>query len=55
MECSRGGEIIMDICQYCGWEVKNPRWDNYYNQKPLCDDCNMDMHLEKEKEMEIAQ
>jgi len=45
----------MDICQYCGWEVKNPRWDNYYNQKPLCDDCNMDMMLEKQKEMENAQ
>jgi hypothetical protein len=45
----------MDICQYCGWEVKNPRYDNYYNKKPLCDDCNMDMHLEKEKEMENAQ
>ena len=44
----------MDICQYCGWEVKNPRWDNYYNQKPLCDDCNMDMQLEKQKEMENA-
>jgi hypothetical protein len=45
----------MDICQYCGWEVKNPRWDNYYNKKAICDDCNMDMYLEKEKEMEIAQ
>jgi hypothetical protein len=54
MEYSRGGKIIMDICQYCGWEVKNPAWYNYYNQKPLCDDCNMDMYLEKEKEMESA-
>jgi hypothetical protein len=55
MECSRGGETIMDICQYCGWEVKNPRWDNYYNQKPLCDDCNMDMMVERQREMENAQ
>ena len=45
----------MDICQYCGWEVKNPRWDNYYNQKPLCDDCNMDMMVERQREMENAQ
>jgi hypothetical protein len=45
----------MDICQYCGWELKNPAWYNYYNQKPICDDCDMDMMLEKQKEMENAQ
>jgi hypothetical protein len=46
---------MKEICQYCGWEVIKPEWYNYYNKKPLCDDCNMDMYLEKEKEMEIAQ
>lgn len=41
----------MNLCQFCGWEVKNPRWDiDYYNQKPICDDCNMDQALEREKE-----
>ena len=43
----------MDICQFCGWEIKNPAWYNYYNQKPFCDDCNMDMYLEKEKEIKF--
>jgi hypothetical protein len=49
---SRGGETIMDICQFCGWEIKNPAWYNYYNHKPLCDDCNMDIMTERQKEME---
>jgi len=40
----------MNICQFCGWEVKKPEWYNYYNKKPLCDDCNMDMSLERERE-----
>ena len=40
---------MKEICQYCGWEVPNPEWYNYYNQKPLCDDCNMDMSLERER------
>jgi hypothetical protein len=40
----------MNICQFCGWEVRQLDWYNFYNQKPICDDCNMDMALEKEKQ-----
>jgi NAD-dependent SIR2 family protein deacetylase len=46
--------MTKQICQYCGWEVPNPDWYNYLNQKPLCDDCNMDMMVEKQRELENA-
>ena len=48
-ERERGNEQ-MNICQFCGWEVRQLDWYNFYNQKPICDDCNMDMALEREKE-----
>ena len=41
---------MKSICQFCGWEVRQADWHNFYNQKPICDDCNMDMSLEREKE-----
>jgi hypothetical protein len=47
---AREGENEMNVCQFCGWEVRQPDWYNYYNQKPICDDCNMDISLEREKE-----
>ena len=40
----------MNICQFCGWEVRQIDWYNFYNQKPICDDCNMDMSIERERE-----
>jgi len=44
---------MMDICRDCGWEIKNPRLDNYYNQKPICDDCNRDRIIKQNKEQGI--
>ena len=46
----RRKQMTKEICQFCGWEVPNPDWYNYYNQSPICDDCNMDMALEREKQ-----
>ena len=46
--------MTKEICQYCGWEVVNPEWYNYYNQNPLCDDCNMSMMVQKQRELEDA-
>lgn len=43
---------MKEICQYCGWEVPKPEWYNIFNSKPICNDCEMDMMLEKQKEME---
>ena len=31
------------------WEVRQIDWYNFYNQKPICDDCNMDMSIERER------
>ena len=44
---------MMDICRDCGWEIKNPRLDNYYNQEPICDDCNRDRIIKHNKEQGI--
>lgn len=46
--------MTKEICQYCGWEIPNPEWYNYYDKAPLCDDCNMDMMLEKQRDLENA-
>ena len=40
----------MNICQFCGWEVPQPDWYNYLNQKPVCNNCLMDNATEREKE-----
>ena len=44
--------MTKDICQFCGWEIVNPEWYHRYNSKLLCDDCNMDMMLERQRELE---
>ncbi len=40
----------MNICQFCGWEVKKPEWYNSYDGGYACDDCLMDQAVEREKE-----
>ena len=46
--------MTKEICQYCGWEITKPEWYNYYNQNPLCDDCNMDMMVQRQRDLENA-
>lgn len=40
----------MNICQFCGWEVKNFEWYHKYNGAIACDNCLMDNATEQEKE-----
>jgi len=44
--------MTKEICQFCGWEITSPDWYNYYNQSPMCDDCNMDIMVERQRELE---
>jgi hypothetical protein len=46
-----GGGVSMNICQFCGWEVKKPEWYNSYDGGYACDDCLMDKEVEREKEV----
>jgi len=48
----RGNEMI-DICQFCGWEIRKPEWYNSYDGGFACDDCLMDQAVEREKESAI--
>jgi len=40
----------MNICQFCGWEIRKPEWYNNYDNAHACDDCLMDQAIEREKE-----
>jgi len=40
----------MNICQFCGWEIRKPEWYNNYDGGFACDDCLMNQAVEKEKE-----
>ena len=42
----------MNLCQFCGWEIKRPEWYNIYNGGYACDDCLMDKDIEHYKERE---
>ena len=42
----------MSICQFCGWEIKNPEWYNNYDGGYACDNCMIDQAIENEKERE---
>jgi CO dehydrogenase/acetyl-CoA synthase alpha subunit len=44
------GAKQMNICQFCGWEVRQVDWYNFYNQKPICDNCVMDTMSKRERE-----
>ena len=41
---------MKSLCEFCGWEIKNADWYNYYNQQPICNNCLMDNATEQEKE-----
>jgi hypothetical protein len=43
----------MNICKFCGWEIKNPEWYNNYLGSQVCDNCLMDQASEREKENSI--
>jgi hypothetical protein len=40
----------MNICQFCGWEVRQIDWYNQYNGAIACDNCLTDYATEREKE-----
>jgi hypothetical protein len=46
--------MIKDICQFCGWEIVGAQWDNKYQGQLICDDCNMDMMIERQRELEYS-
>lgn len=40
----------MIVCNYCGWEIARSNvWIN-----PVCDDCSIDIAVEREKEKQNA-
>ena len=37
------------ICKFCGWEIINSQWYNKYNNDYICDDCEMDQAIERQR------
>jgi len=38
------------ICSSCGWEILNPQWWNSWNNKTICDECDTDEVIKRERE-----
>ena len=46
--------MTKSICQYCGWEITKPEWYNEYQGNPICDDCDMDMIMLRQRQEQNA-
>jgi hypothetical protein len=46
--------MTKSICQYCGWEIPSPQWWNNWNNEIICDDCDMDMIMLRQRQEQNA-
>lgn len=51
----RGVKQVKAICKSCGWEITDPKWWNCWDNIVVCDDCDLDEMIAREKESASGQ